>query len=254
VALEKAIGAVAILDALGTSTQTDQEIAAFVEGRNRILGLLNGKAEDVELEGVKTFTFGDTILITLASTADSLADDCTKLMMVLRKFLVDSLAHGLLFRGAVAVGEHHTDNDTNTVLGAAVNDAAGWYEQADWIGLHMTPLSSMKVDEWGARDDGPGTHLIVDYDVPLKSGTQELKVINWPKVLYLPKVAPPGAERNPRAFLLRRLTSRPIPPGVEAKFRNTIDFFEHVVRKQHLSTSKRKKKATTREPVGVQNT
>src|SRR5438128_865294 len=98
----KATGAVAILDALGTSTQAEQEIEQFVRGRDHVLDLLSGKAEGVNLSNqVKIFTFGDTILITLDSSKDDLADHTAKLMTVLRKFIVDSLAAGLLFRGAV---------------------------------------------------------------------------------------------------------------------------------------------------------
>lgn len=233
---KKRNGVVAILDALGTSQQHHDYVEKFFNARARVLDLLSNKIFDVQLQGkVSTFTFGDTILITMTSDGvKSLPSECRKLMQLLRKFLVDSLDLDLLFRGALAIGEFYAEDSTNTVLGPAVEDAAAWYQEANWIGLHATPRSSLRFEEWSSDSNSPKDHLLVDYDVPLKGGSQSLKTVNWPKVLFVDGIAPAAAHRDPRKYLLTKLTFRQIPRGTEVKYANTIEFYDAVVKKQQL--------------------
>lgn len=216
--------------------RSEADVQKFIENRDHVLTLLVDKTEDVQLSGkVKQFTFGDTILLAMRCNESSLmSQHCRQFILVLRKFLVDSLNRGLFLRGSLSIGFHYSDEKSNTVLGPAVDDAAGWYEQADWIGLHVTPLASMKIEEWREAEKGPKDHLVIDYDVPIKGESQRLKAVNWPKVLFVKELAPSDARVRPRRYLLERLTVRDIPRGVESKYSNTMKFFDHVVKMQKL--------------------
>jgi hypothetical protein len=52
------------------------------------------------------------------------SDEVRHFSILLRRFQVDSLLHGILFRGSISVGRFHVDDESNTVMGPAVTDAA----------------------------------------------------------------------------------------------------------------------------------
>src|SRR5882672_446649 len=96
----KQYGAVAILDALGASSYSDAEVKQFLRSRERVFSKLGEYLEDktaITLDQLKTFTFNDTIVIALlcGQTPPTLKA-VGSFSVVLRKFLVDSMANGLL--------------------------------------------------------------------------------------------------------------------------------------------------------------
>ncbi len=128
--MEEQYGLIAILDALGAASYTDEEISRFLESRGRVLELLKRNAHSKEIRGdilesgVTTFTFNDTVLVVYRTGAPPGVDDVKHFCLLLRKFAVDSLAKGILFRGSVALGTFYVDDDTNTVMGQAVTDGS----------------------------------------------------------------------------------------------------------------------------------
>jgi hypothetical protein len=226
-------GVVAILDALGAASFTDDEIRRFINSRAVVLNLLTDKAVDVfgEISDkmITTFTFNDTILICLR-TGESKPNlrRISDFFSVMRKFVVDSLAHGILFRGSIAIGTFHVDDDTNTVMGEAVTDAAAWYDKADWIGVHATPSASLFIQWLLEREESAKEHVMLDYDVPLKGGgTVRTKVVNWPKVFFVPGITPCEAGSKPKEKLLHFLSQQKVPLQTEGKFFNALKFFDH---------------------------
>jgi hypothetical protein len=235
---KKGNGLVAILDALGAANFSSTEVRQFLKARQEVLQLLREKAEDlldnsvgpqIAETKISTFTFNDTIVITFRSgkQAPTLNQTC-KFLLVIRKFLVDSLAQGILFRGAIGAGHFYINDDTNTVMGEAVSDAAAWYEEAQWVGVHCTPKCSLSINAQLERAKRKTrTQIIVDYDVPLKGGKIcRLKAVNWPRIFQLPKINPWGTDVQPKAKLLELLSAHTIPMGVENKYHNTIQFFD----------------------------
>src|ERR1700733_2664089 len=99
-------GMVAILDALGAASYSDPEIERFMRSREIALRLLDEKMEDVsrvvDADRLETFTFNDTIVIVLKTgTAPPDLEEIVVFFSILRKFLVDSLANNILFRGSL---------------------------------------------------------------------------------------------------------------------------------------------------------
>jgi hypothetical protein len=222
-------GIVAILDALGASSYSNAEIERFLNARALIIEALNSKA-DVELGEIRpqmlvTFTFNDTIVIVLKSgNGGPTKRHVQAFYALLRKFMIDSLSHSILFRGAISVGTFYLEDETNTVMGQAVTDAAAWYDKADWFGVHATPRTSLLIERLiGKRSE----HIIVEYPVPMKVRSPlRLKAVNWPKGFYVPSVLGRtlglGAQRP---TLLSLLSTNQIPRGVESKYTNAISFF-----------------------------
>ncbi len=110
-------GLVAILDALGASQFGNKEVAHYLNAREQVLLLLNKKTKDIFGDSIgskitktqiSVFTFNDTILITFRSGKQlpTLKQICG-FLLIIRKFVVDSLYHGILFRGAIGAGGFH---------------------------------------------------------------------------------------------------------------------------------------------------
>ena len=149
---------------------------------------------------------------------------------MLRKFAVDSLAQGILFRGSVSVGKFYVSKDTNTVMGAAVTDAAAWYDAADWIGINATPLATLVIQALVEQGHGDIEHLLVDYSVPLKNRPALLlKAVNWPKAFVVSGLTPCADGEKPRAKCLSLLAEHKVPKGTESMHFNSIAFFDHCI-------------------------
>jgi hypothetical protein len=236
-------GIVAILDALGAASYGDAEVKRFIDSRQVVLQLLSQKAEDVlgEIRApmITTFTFNDTVLIILRTGADEpRLNQISAFFTIMRKFLVDSLAHRILFRGSIAIGTFYANDETNTVMGQAVTDAAAWYDKADWIGVHATPRATLVIQRWLEHNEGTKRNVMLDYDVPLKRGSiVRTKAVNWPKVFFIPSISPCDGGMEPKEKLLEFLTQHQVPWGAEGKFYNTIAFFDHAVK--HIKKQER---------------
>lgn len=234
--MEEKQGLIAILDALGAATYGDREIAQFLRSRERVLELLHRKADakevrgDIEASRITTFTFNDTVLIVYRTPAAATLREVEHFCLLLRKFVVDSLARGILFRGSLSIGKFYVDDDSNTVMGTAVTDAAGWYDSANWVGIHATPHASLCVQSLLQGHTDKLDHLLVDYPVPLKAGQpMTLKAINWPKAFVVKGLRPLEHGESPRGKCLMLLTNHGVPKGTESKHFNSVAFFDHCI-------------------------
>lgn len=235
VEIERQCGVIAILDALGAKNYTDDEVRLFLSSRERVLDLLDQQAEGLgtlEPDELTTFTFNDTIVVVLkAGTQRPTLKKVATFAAVLRQFLVNSLAHGLLFRGAAAIGTFYLNDERNTVMGDAVTDAAQWYEHSDWIGVHFTPRSFIELEGLLHVSDDKKSWAFIRYEVPLREkGSLSTFAINWPKVFLVARLRPWNDTTAPRVKLLEFLAANRVPRGVERKYYNTLEFFDHSLR------------------------
>ena len=228
-------GLIAILDALGAANYSGEELAQFLKSRELVREQLNDKA--VRLGGrqlanrVITFTFNDTILIVYQTERPEKPvnlKDVQRFGELLRRFAVKSLAQGIFFRGAIAIGRFYVDRDTNTVMGEAVTDAAAWYNLADWSGIMATPHGTLLIQSLTEQGHGDIGRLMVDYPVPLKDGSVlSLKAVNWPKAFFVRGMTPCAAGEKQRAKCLSLLARHDVPRGTESKYFNSVKFFDH---------------------------
>ena len=238
-ALKPQHGIVAVLDALGAANYTNPEIERFMRSREIVLGLLNQKAEFVtgklDVGMITTFTFNDTILILLKNNSLILnPNELKAFFLVLRNFLVDSFVHNILFRGSISIGSFYVDDESNTVMGQAITDAAAWYDKTDWIGAIATPLASIRIQSVIEKGTKDWDYLMVDYEVPLNNREKRvLKAVNWPRVFYVNSISPCKNGEAPREKVLELFGKHNVPFGTEGKFFNSIKFFDHVVKQQY---------------------
>jgi len=236
-------GLIAVLDALGAATYSESEIERFLESRELVLNKLDerAKAGKIDKQRLKVFTFNDTVVIVYLAKRhqDVTIEDVTTFGFRLRAFMMHSLQHQILFRGSISVGPFYgVDDDTNTVMGPAVSDAAAWYNQPDWIGISATPHASIFIQSLMEQSGSDHEMIIVDYDVPLKGRAPvKVKAINWPKAFWVSGLRPEGTQ-SARAMLLSFLAQHQTPLGTESKYYNAIAFFDPVVKQQKLGKKK----------------
>lgn len=234
--IEKQQGIVAILDALGASSYSDAEVNQFLRSRERVFERLEeyiGEKTAVTSSQLKTFTFNDTVIIALVCGQQSPSlKQIGAFSAVLRKFLVESMNSGLLFRGSAAIGEFRADDATNTIMGDAVTDAAQWYEQTDWVGVHFTPRSFLKIEHFMEDTNDRKEWALLSYDVPVK-GRAPLRTyaVNWPKLFKVDGQRPWEDGAPPRTKLLEFLSRHKVPLGTEQKYIHTIAFFDFAMEK-----------------------
>jgi hypothetical protein len=233
--IEKQEGIVAILDALGASSYDDSAVNQFLRSRERVFERLEEYLEEktaITRQQLKMFTFNDTVVIALVCARRP--PDLKQIgafSAILRKFLVESMNSGLLFRGAAAIGEFRADDATNTIMGDAVTDAAQWYEQTEWVGVHYTPRSNLKIEHLMQGATDRKEWALLPYDVPVK-GAKPLYTyaVNWPKLFKVRDQRPWEDDIPPKTKLLDFLSRHKVPLGTEKKYFNTVAFFDVAIR------------------------
>ena len=224
-------GCVALFDALGARSYSQEEAAVFLGARDQIVSDVQkaaAKNPRIESDNFRVFVFNDTVVLAYLRKQVS-PDDLIDFCGFVRAFQVAFLMNDILLRGAISMGLlYRADDKTNAVMGPAVSDAATWYERADWIGVLATPSATVKIRLWlqqlGVRKD-PFEHVLLDYDVPLNDRRKlRLRSLNWPKGLHISF----GHDRKrARTELLSRFAKRPMPDGTESKYLHAVEFFDH---------------------------
>ena len=145
------------------------------------------------------------------------------------------LREGFLFRGALSIGDFVQSEAT--VIGPAITDAACWYEMADWFGIIATPSCGHRLSYFAEilKKENKDLHAwYVEYEVPLKKGKKHsLWVVSWPA--QYPPILGNVMDVGPKKLFLAHLRDFPVPGGTEAKYSNTITFFDWYCREIGVS-------------------
>lgn len=236
----KVPGLVAIIDALGVRALTDDEIVRFLKVRNSVAQSLKSLISEAATRGARppknlhTFLLNDTIVIVLESDGIATFADVAAMCWLLTGLFVPAFLGGVLFRGAVAIGDFYVDPDMNTVLGPAVVDAADWHDKAEWVGVHFTPSSSLMIQRFMFDTTSFREWAVLKYSVPLKQGkAPDQFVLNWlgECVGHLLSEHPspgPRSQRRPmtRKHFLELLARGRISHETHAKYANTLAYID----------------------------
>ncbi len=211
-------GAVAFLDLLGAKgiwARTDpdelverwESVVASIEG---LKARFPGPVLEVEYQA-----FSDTIIVTLAS--DGLAQDAliAVMGMILREPFWKALKSGFFFRGVVSYGTFFRSG--SLLVGPSIDEAAEWYQLADWSGVCCSPSAGYAIDAMGKKfDDHTLSTFYVRYDVPTKAGGKfRTFALAWPL-------------EADRTELLCAFSRHPIGASAHSKYENTLAFFDYV--------------------------
>jgi len=230
---------VILLDALGASGYTEDQIKMFLSSRARINHWISTLAKSIRGIGnfkqPTIFTFADTIIITIQLSSKKHMDDHIWIAsLLMRRYLFHSMEEGILFRGAFSIGHYIEDADSNTVMGEAVTDAAAWYDRSEWIGLSSTPRTNSVLEYHliPGRDES-SLGFLSKYDVPLKEGTTfSLYAVTWPSAFFDSTLLKRAKKNHPRKYFLEILKDLDVPKGSEIKYENAKHYFDFIEKKK----------------------
>jgi len=143
---------------------------------------------------------------------------------VLSNIFVEALHRGIPLRGALGYGDVAYDKEV--AVGPAISDVAEWYDEADTVGVLVTPRTGLLLDIYSRQEPEFIAKAFTKHSISLtgKQGKRDLWAISWPVVLR---------EKMPectdlREALLSVLHSKfAIPKGTELKYHNMLEFYDH---------------------------
>jgi hypothetical protein len=175
------------------------------------------------LTGVKLSAFSDTFIISIRGQQ--------KLMSQPRKFVrllcdallpafVRSMDYDFFFRGVIVMDNF--SRSSMTLIGPAVDEAANYYEKANWIGISLSPStrSFLEQDTMIETD----SDLTVKYHIPQKPGGSKLtRAVNWIDW---------DRSHRYRDLLVRKAKFYAHEQDKYTKYQNTMDFYDYCTKRR----------------------
>jgi len=216
------LGIVILIDALGTKgivKKIDPNVVRE-EWRN-FTKHMNEKATQ-EFKGLGNFsfdTFSDTILITVGIKEKEYP--LYKISGFLRPFIIESMKIRRPIRGCISVGQ--IIKDDTIILGDAIDEAVDYnLLLPQWVGISACPSAHIEIEKLHQRNQELTKTYFQKYDIPLKMSVEQgAWAINWPRLeekgIEIRKILEAGNLKTKADI------------GNALKWRNTINFFEHVI-------------------------
>lgn len=208
-------GVVTFLDVLGWKGVYDRKRDAIASLTRLVEGLRTRAAERSRgriIEKVEIKSISDTIAVfTFCSESETSA--AIEVHGELCQWLIpESINSEIPVRGATAFGEFEIGE--SIFVGKAIDEAASWHEQCDWIGVHLTPSAEYVFQ--------PKSNLSAwsKFTPPNKARLNwKPHCVNWTK----------GWTDRPKKVEEIRAKFRrlgPIVPEIAGKFINTLNFVD----------------------------
>lgn len=124
---------------------------------------------------VKVRAFSDTVLITC--TGGDTKDTVAKVGAFLKEFISICIVYDFPIRGVFSLGQF-VDSE-QMIIGPAIDEAASFYEQSNWIGFSATPSTFSIIEklEKSSRYKTSVKKYFIKYDVPMKNTAPDKQ--NW---------------------------------------------------------------------------
>lgn len=232
-------GFVVLIDALGTAGVTahiePQEVAERWSSLLTDIGLWTDMVSSGAFGIVDTFAgesekpniladsvdFSDTIYVFLR-TEDRSDYSAVTSLFPLSAVILSAIRKGIFLRGAISFGTYYRNG--NQMFGPAVEEAAAWHEQADWIGISAAPSLSHILDITRNPSTPNVNGRFVRCHVPYKSGEQRGVESHW--ALAWPLDAEDASELANEVRSAFIMFSGSVPPAVYPKYQHTLAFID----------------------------
>jgi hypothetical protein len=168
--------------------------------------------------------FSDTVIITLKCTDDPAAH-IPLVAKIVSDIFFFALVKGIYFRGVIAIGKFYQSK--TLVIGPAIDEAAEWYTQTEWMGVSTAPSASFGLSRLEDQK-ADISQWFVKYDIPAKGGLQKNEwALAWPREA-LKEVSISEKHLTTRGLILDAFANRPISVAAASKYKNTLTFFDFV--------------------------
>lgn len=231
-------GVVAFLDALGIKgIWARVEPETVLKSWNKVLQLFaksiktsKSEFDSSILKDCRIAAFSDTVIVTM--TGPSPVKLLPLMAEVIWRPFYGALLEGIYFRGVISIGRFY--KSSTLLIGPAVDEAAEWYTYPEWIGVSTTPTASFSIERF--VDEGLDvSKWFVKYDIPTKAGIdKDGWALAWPKRVPVSPLIE-GKRGTIRTAILETFASQPIGISAITKFKNTMSFFDYVIKENSKS-------------------
>jgi hypothetical protein len=240
--ISKENGIVAMLDVLGVRALQSIDQEKFITKWGAIGRLLEKLKSGIETEiGVRKTSItvvSDTLIITVSD--DDLVKVLTAVTVHVAIAFNEAIKTGVYLRGAIGFGRFLQHNKVEGLqVGEAINDAANWHQQYNWIGISMTPKLIMKYEYLIANKlIDPVKSNYIKSKVKTKSGNQISWCLNWPKTFISLTQEANGKTKTQiaREYLLNQFAHENLAPDISDKYVNTMEFFDFCISRADVQT------------------
>lgn len=124
------------------------------------------------------YVFSDTLILISDDDGD---ESCARLIVYTWRLAQALLALGFPIRGAGAFGEMYTNPARQVYLGRALYEAYSLEQRQEWVGIALSRSLDEKLGHLLSdhRLSSIVKFLVVDYTVPMKTGLERLRTLNW---------------------------------------------------------------------------
>lgn len=227
IAKKRRSGVITFLDVLGWKGVYDRQTDA-IESLRRLIenlksktrqqrGRLSGTDDPVDVKSIS-----DTIaLFTLCSENE--VTTAIEIHGELCQWLIpESIKMELPMRGATAYGEFEVID--NIFVGKAVDEAAAWHEQGNWIGVNLSPSAEFAFSPLGKSS------AWIPFAAPIKIPMKwQPHCVNWVADWDFVAVKTKDVQQK-----FQRMG--PILPEIAPKFINTLSFIKEVAKGKELKS------------------
>lgn len=209
-------GVVTFLDVLGWKGVYDRQPNAI----RQLTYLIEGVEKRAEVErggpfSIQVKSISDTIAF-FTFCEEEAASRVIEIHGQLCQWIIpESINAEIPVRGATSYGSFEISGSGNIFVGKAVDEAASWHEQSDWIGVHLTPSADFvfKSEEINSA--------WIAYPPPNKIRLEwKPRCVNWAGNFK--------SQGDVEGIKTRFRRLGPIVPEIAGKFTNTLAFITHV--------------------------
>ncbi len=184
------------------------------------------------------FVFSDTIIACAQPRqgADFVVDPVYAALLdaagTASTLIASGLRIGLKLRGALALGDFVKGK--SIVVGPAIDDAATWYEEAQWVGCMLTPNTNDFLDRyyrglraWSVEHHHKRFVAWTKWKVPLKDENHlDTYAVNWPWFLHRSDSGDFDLSREARGNFISLLDTLDTMRALPVHRTNTIAFHD----------------------------
>lgn len=208
-------GAISFLDFLGwkglwlqNNTEPLDQVSDLIEENRKYLSAITKDVfHDEILRDISSLiSISDTIAIFTPKICNISNQDLLSIhSKITKNFIESSCKAGYAIRGAISFGKYCIKD--NIMIGPGIDECAGWHEQCDWIGVHLTPSAQFIISD-SALPQG-----VIKYSkIPTKNKIKLKYCVDW------------QISKEEFDSLVRKTES--ILPEIAAKYLNTYKFLE----------------------------
>jgi hypothetical protein len=206
-------GVVTFLDVLGWRGMYQRKPDALSVLQKLVGGLRDLHTSEYRVPAPEIKSISDTIAVFSLGDEEQWSDLVNYHGFLAAVAVARGITYEMPIRGATSVGDFQLSEDA--FIGPAIDEAAGWYEKADWIGVHLTPSAAFAFEPDQAS-------YWVEYTPPLPGAAHwKCPCANWSHVW-----GTAGQDLVSLKRIFRNLG--PITPDISNKYTNALKFYDEM--------------------------